>query len=303
MAMQANPLRDFDLAGQVALVTGTGRGIGAAVAAALARAGAEVIVNDRDPETAQRTAQRINANGGTSIYLRADVGSESEVEGLFQVAAQWRSRLHILVCNAGVTNTSDIFSVTTEEWEAVLRTNLTGPFLCARRAMQLMRDQGTGGRIIFIGSGVVHQGALMGHVAYASSKGGVHALARTLARTGAPMQITVNVIAPGLTDTQLLHETHVNSQIESVAATVPLGIGLPEDIGAATVYLASRAAQHITGITLDVANNPVGSLLNTENQDGCHPHEVCRAGILFLRSGMTSTPSNHQPAHDDSLTN
>lgn len=252
MTMRADSLRDFDLAGQVALVTGAGRGIGAAIAVALAQAGAEVIVNDRDPKTGQTTAQRINADGGSSVYLRADVGIESEVEGLFRAATQWRSRLNILVCNAGVTNTSDIFAVTTDEWEAVLRTNLTGPFLCARRAMQLMREQGTGGRIIFIGSGVVHQGALMGHVAYAASKGAVHALARTLARTGASIQATVNVIAPGLTDTELLHETHAEMEIESVAATVPLGIGVPEDVGSAVVYLASRAAQHITGITLDV---------------------------------------------------
>jgi len=92
----------------------------------------------------------------------------------------------------------------------------------------------------------------MGHVAYAASKGAIHAIARTLARTGAPVRVTVNVIAPGLTDTELLHATHSDAEIQSLASTVPLGIGIPADIGAAAVYLASRAAQHVTGITLDV---------------------------------------------------
>jgi 3-oxoacyl-[acyl-carrier protein] reductase len=92
----------------------------------------------------------------------------------------------------------------------------------------------------------------LGHVAYAASKGAVHSLARTLARTGAPLKITANVIAPGITDTELLHATNSESFIESVSASVPLGIGHPEDIGAAAVFLASESARHITGITLDV---------------------------------------------------
>ena len=243
---------EFNLAGQVALVTGAGRGIGAAIARSLARAGAHVVVNDLDATSGRHTTDRVVAEGGNAIYLQADVSSQSSVESLFEATVQWQHHLDILVCNAGITNSANIFTISLEEWEAVLRTNLTGAFLCAKYGMQLMQHQGSGGRLIFLGSGVAHQGALLGHVAYAASKGAIHSLAKTLARTGAPMKITVNVIAPGLTDTELLRATHSDSDIRSIEATVPLGIGSPDDIGAAAVYLASQAAQHVTGITLDV---------------------------------------------------
>lgn len=246
------PPSDFDLTGQVALVTGAGRGIGAAIARSLARAGAHVALNDLDAGTCRSTAAQIAEEGGSTIALPADISAPPQVDSLFAAALRWRSRLDIVVCNAGITNSADIFTITLEEWDAVLRINLTGAFLCARQAMLCMQHQGSGGRLIFIGSGVAHQGALQGHVAYAASKGAIHSLAKTLARTGAPFRITVNVIAPGLTDTELLRATHSASDILSVAAGVPLGIGAASDIGGATVYLASSAAQHVTGITLDV---------------------------------------------------
>lgn len=242
----------FDLSGKVALVTGAGRGIGAAIARSLANAGAHVVVNDRDAERARLVVKQITEDGGEALLVHADISLKPSVELLFEKALRWHNHLDILICNAGITSSANIFDITLSEWENVLNTNLTGTFLCAKRAMQLMQHQGTGGRLIFIGSGVVHQGALFGHVAYAASKGAVHSLARTLARTAAPLNITVNVIAPGLTDTELLHATHTDSEISAIAATVPLGIGTPDNIGAAAVFLASKQAQHVTGITLDV---------------------------------------------------
>jgi 3-oxoacyl-[acyl-carrier protein] reductase len=243
---------EFDLTEQVALVTGAGRGIGAAIARSLARAGAHVVVNDLDATSGLHTVSQIVAEGGSAIYLKADISVQSSVESLFEATSQWQNRLDILVCNAGITNSADIFTITREEWESVLTTNLTGTFLCAKFGMELMKQQGSGGRLIFLGSGVAHQGALLGHLAYAASKGAIHSLAKTLARTGAPLKITVNVIAPGLTDTELLRATHTDADILAIEATVPLGIGSPDDIGAAAVYLSSRAAGHVTGITLDV---------------------------------------------------
>ena len=245
-------LPELSLEGKVAIVTGGGRGIGASIARSLAKAGADVVVNDLDPETGQRTSALIVSEGRNAIFVQADVGDEASVKALFDAAFQWRRRLDVLVCNAGVTESETIFTISLAHWEKVLRTNLTGAFLCAKYGMQIMKDQGSGGRVIFVGSGVVHQGALLGHVAYAASKGAVHSLSRTLARTGAPLKITANVIAPGITDTELLRATNSDSFIESVSASVPLGIGHPEDIGAAAVFLASEAARHITGITLDV---------------------------------------------------
>ncbi len=243
---------EFDLAGKVALVTGAGRGIGASIAGGLAKAGARVVVNDLEPQAGRATVDAIAAEGGSAIYIPADVGDEAAVQSLVESAVKWHGHIDVLVCNAGITDSETIFTLTSEKWEHVLRTNLTGTFLCAKYCMLQMKEQGHGGRILFIGSGVAHQGALLGHAAYAASKGAIHSLARTLARTGAPLSITVNVIAPGSTDTDLFRETHSADFVESVRASIPLGLASPGDIGAAAVFLASAAAGHITGITLDV---------------------------------------------------
>lgn len=245
-------LPELCLAGKVALVTGAGRGIGASIALNLAKAGADVIVNDLDRQAANETAGSIETSGQHALSIQSDVGDEGAVQSLVAEASRWRGHLDILVCNAGISETESIITLSPDTWERVIRTNLTGTFLCAKYCIMQMKEQGRGGRLIFIGSGVTHQGALLGHVAYAASKGGIHSMARTLARTGAPLGITSNVIAPGSTDTPLLRQTHSPSYIESLDASIPLGLASPDDIGSAAVFLASDAAKHITGITLDV---------------------------------------------------
>src|SRR5215469_3719685 len=246
------PALRSDLSGKVALVTGSGRGIGAAIAYQLASLGARVVINDVRRKDATSVAAEIRSQNGVAIAHSADVSDAAEVREMFRSVSRWGRRLDILVCNAAITNTKDIFDASLRDWGEVLRVNATGPFLCAKYGMQMMRRQKTGGRIIFIGSGVVHQGALTGYVAYAASKGAVHSMAKTLARTGAPFGITVNTVAPGMTDTELLRNAHTKAEIESIASGIPLGIGLPEDVGAAVAYLASDAARHLTGVTLDV---------------------------------------------------
>jgi len=246
------PALRSDLSGKVALVTGSGRGIGAAIAYQLASLGARVVINDVRRKDATSVAAEIRSQAGVAIAHSADVSDASDVREMFRSVSRWGRRLDIVVCNAAITSSKDIFDVSLRDWEEVLRVNATGPFLCAKYSMQMMRRQKTGGRIIFVGSGVVHQGALTGYVAYAASKGAVHSMAKTLARTGAPFGITVNTVAPGMTDTELLRNAHTKAEIESIASGIPLGIGLPEDVGAAVAYLASDAARHLTGITLDV---------------------------------------------------
>ena len=124
-------LPDLCLAGKIALVTGAGRGIGASIALNLAKAGADVIVNDLDRQAANETAGSIDTSGQHALSIQTDIGDEGAVQTLVAEAARWRGHLDILVCNAGISETESIFTLSPDTWERVIRTNLTGTFLCA----------------------------------------------------------------------------------------------------------------------------------------------------------------------------
>ena len=237
----------FRLDGKTVLVTGAGRGIGAAIARAFAEAGARVAVNDRDAASVEALA----ASLPDALALPGDVGDEGAVAAIFDAIAQRFGRLDVLVNNAGTTRDETIFETTLESWNEILRVNLTSAFLCSKRAMEMMRDQRSG-RIILLGSVTGHQGALFGHLHYAVTKAGLHGFAKTLARTGAPLGITVNAIAPGIVATELLVATHGPDGVADLEKRVPLGLGQPDDIAAAALYLASEAGRHVTGAVLDV---------------------------------------------------
>lgn len=170
---------------------------------------------------------------------------------MFEEIRQEFGRLDILINNAGTSRAEDIFEITEESWDNLIRTNLTSGFLCAKEAMELMRNQRSG-RIIQISSVVAHQGAVKGHLHYAATKAGQLGLTKTLARTGAPFGITVNAIAPGIIRTELLMKTHGEAGVRKLAEGVPMGLGETADIGNAAVFLCSEEASYITGITLDV---------------------------------------------------
>ena len=249
------------LAGQQALVTGANSGIGRAVALGLARAGADVVVNYvTDPDAAQAVVSEIEGCGRRALALHADVSNEADVEAMFARAVAEFGTLHIVVCNAGLQRDAPLSSMTLAQWNTVIGVNLTGQFLCARAAAREFRRRGPDasvsralGKIICMSS--VHQQIpWAGHANYASSKGGISMLMKTLAQELAGDRIRVNSIAPGAIRTPI--NTAAWSTPEAYAALmtlVPYGrIGEPEDIAQAAVWLASDAADYVTGTTLFV---------------------------------------------------
>ena len=249
------------LSGQPALVTGANSGIGRAVALALGRAGADVVVNYvTDPAAADAVVAEIVGNGRRAIAVKADVSNEDEVEAMFARAVAEFGTLHVVVCNAGLQRDAALEEMTLAQWNTVIGVNLTGQFLCARAAAREFRRRGVdeavsaaAGKIVCMSS--VHQRIPWGgHVNYASSKGGIRMRMESLAQELAPDRIRVNAIAPGAIRTPI--NTAAWNTPEAYAELmklVPYGrIGEPGDIAQAAVWLASDAADYVTGTTLFV---------------------------------------------------
>ena len=248
------------LKGQIALVTGASSGIGKGVAVALGAAGASVVVNYRgDREGAADAVRTIEAGGGRATAIRADVSDEAEVLGLFGQVRETFGTIDILINNAGLQVDAPFDEMTVAQWNKVIAVNLTGQFICAREAVREFKRRGARdvsrarGKIICISS--VHEVIpWAGHVNYASSKGGVMLMMKTLAQEVAPLGIRVNSIAPGAIRTPINRSAW--QKPETYAELMKLipakRIGEPEDIGKAAVWLASDDADYVYGTTLFV---------------------------------------------------
>lgn len=259
--MNRYSLTDKPLAGQRALVTGASSGIGAAIARSLALAGAQVAVNYAGGvERAQQVVQEIQAQGGEAIALQANVGEESEVQRMFdQFFARWGS-IDILVNNAGLQRDAPLVDMTLADWEQVMRTNLTGQFLCTRAAVREFLRRGivpelscAMGKVICVSS--VHDVIpWAGHVNYAASKGGLLLFMKSVAQEVAHLKIRVNGISPGAIRTPINRAAWETPEAEqALLKLIPYKrIGEPVDIGHAAVWLASDASDYITGTTLYV---------------------------------------------------
>ncbi len=236
---------DERLKGKVAIVTGGSRGIGRAIAQALSREGAIVVVCSRSLDANRETAEQINSEGGSAHPLQIDVTDSDSVTALVKSVVAKFSRIDILVNNAGVTADNLILRLKEADWDSVIDTNLKGTFNCIKAVARTMIKQ-RGGKIINIAS-VVGMVGNAGQANYCASKAGIIGLTKSAARELGSRGITVNCVAPGLIETAMT-DALTDEAKKEVTRLIPLGrVGKPEDVAGVVKFLASPAADYITG--------------------------------------------------------
>lgn len=241
--MSGSGVRMPGISGRSAVVTGGGRGIGRAVAESLLEQGASVAVLDlSDPGDLPAG----DGSGPGCRFVACDVGDEASVDRAFSTVESEVGQASILVNNAGILRALSIEETGLEDWNRMLAVNLTGAFLCVRRALPPMREAGYG-RVVTIGSSAGKTGGYSKLAAYAASKAGVMSLAKSIATEHARAGITSNAVAPAAIDTDMI------AGLAGFAENIPVGrLGTPEDVAAAVVFLCSEAAGYITGEVIDV---------------------------------------------------
>lgn len=224
---------------KIAIITGASRGIGKAIFDLFTKKGITTIGISRNVDS-------------DKYYLRCDVGNQDEVRAVFDEVIKTYGRIDILVNNAGISTQTDILDTPVEEWERVLRTNLTGTFLCTKHALKYMKSQNYG-KIINISSIAGRFRSSMASAAYTSSKYGVIGLTRQLALYYAKYNININCVAPSQTRTPMLMENVDKETLKKFISKVPAGrLAEPDDIAQAVWFLASDSASYINGAVLDV---------------------------------------------------
>lgn len=240
----------FSLKNKVALITGASQGIGRNTALALAEAGAKVAAAARNEEKLSAVVEEITNAGGTALSVNMDVADPEQVKVGFKRVIEKFGRLDILVNNAAITRDGLAVRMKPDDWEAVLRTNLTGAHFCIQQALPIMM-KARGGRIINITS-VVAQSGNAGQANYVAAKAGLIGLTKAIAIEIASRNITVNAVAPGFIETPMT-DALPDKVKEEMKTRIPLGrMGSARDVAAAIVFLASDEAAYITGHVLNV---------------------------------------------------
>lgn len=234
------------LESKVVLVTGASKGIGRAIALGMAREGADVFLNyNTDAAGAAEAAQTIRGWGRRAWTVQANIRCPAEIQAMFALVRREVPRLDVLVNNAAVTGWTPLFETTVEQWDAVIETNLRGTFFCALEAARMMKESG-GGSIVNVSTNCAELG-VKNLVAYASSKGGVHAMTKQLAVELAPYRIRVNTFAPG--PTRVARNLSDDPNYDATwGAVVPMGRAAdPEEMAGPAIFLASDDSSYMTG--------------------------------------------------------
>jgi NAD(P)-dependent dehydrogenase (short-subunit alcohol dehydrogenase family) len=239
------------LKGKVAVVTGAGQGLGKAIAESLAQKGACVALADIQFDKVKQVAAVIARAGGKALPLEADVSKVADIRRMVQATVDGFGGLDILVNNAGILHQTAIEDITEEEWDRIMAVNLKSVFFSIQQALPFMKVK-KGGRIISISSLAGRMGGYANGVAYSASKAGIIGLTRAVARRVADFGITVNALAPGTTETDIIKGLSPG-QIDMLKQTIPLKrLGRPDNVSELVAFLCSEAADFITGAVIDV---------------------------------------------------
>lgn len=250
------------LDGRVVFITGAGRGIGREAALAMARAGASLVVNDMDAAAAESVVNEIGGAGGAAVAHVAAIGPSSSAEEGVAKAIESFGRLDVVACNAGILRDRTLWNTSDEDFDAVIETHLRGTFTCARAAARHFRAAGQGGRLILVSS-IAGQRGNFGQTAYSAAKAGIAGLARTWSLELARAGVTVNALVPNaltaMTDTisalKPFAEMMARGEALPEMLRQDLGIGGPENVAAAFVYLASERSADVTGQCIGIGGD------------------------------------------------
>lgn len=248
--MTKESLSCMDLAGKVVLITGGGRGIGRGLALEMARAGADIALTyNASSKGAKEVAAEIGQLGRRVVMISADLSQVADARRAVTETVAAFSRLDVLVCNAGITDSHPFVEITEDEYDMTLDLNLKGAFFCTQEAVRAMIANKITGRIVLISS--VHGFlSVPGHSHYAASKAGMNQFVRTVSHEIGPYGITINAIAPGAIEIESYREK-AGYDRDLLGTTIPLGrVGYPRDVAGGVIFFASGAADYITGTVM-----------------------------------------------------
>jgi len=241
----------MNLSGKIAIVTGAGRGLGKAIALRLAEEGAIPVVADLDPVTSESVLRELDERGTKTIRVQVDVSKVAQVTSMVDRVIQEFGTIDILVNNAGIVHTTAIEKITEDEWDKLMATNLKSVFFASQSVLPYMKQKRSG-RIINISSSAGRMGGYGNGVGYAASKAGIIGLTMSFARKVAEFNITVNAVAPGTTETEMIQALSEDTK-RMLKELIPMKrLGKPKNVADVVAFLASEGADFITGAVIDV---------------------------------------------------